>query len=497
MPRLFLLLSLVATARIFAAPEQLAREAVEQFRDKKQRGKSEVIWPSAGIAKPPGLGAEVFLLEGYINYTCTRIFWREKDALVQRVKMGRTWFYNPKGEFYETEQFTVPAAQFREAWEAAQLVQAATLKVASPPVRKEGWPITTGWGGFSSHAHHYYARLRDDSGMMLDWYERDRRGADGGRDFAEVQTLAVMQLFGGWKSDQPEPFDLKEWGPFLTRMLGVEKSAGGVLDEVSLRLLGEAGYEPALAVMTETEKDARERVRMEYALARTKIEFLRQFDAARAAGMIHDWSRATWPDRDLVQWVRNLYFAQAPAAYRRLLEEDLRNEKTGEEVLRESIADLRKRWPGEGNDLLAGLLRHTSPEVVSDAALALLADNPQNSDALRALDRIASDLDVPIPAEAGWFSHFGRERALDYLYSTRAPMPEGFRWDAARLRRQIATEGEDGRMMKNFLTALYVVENQPVSRDEQIAAYRRSLQGRSQPGIDCAREELKALGAGD
>ncbi len=504
---------------------ELARSSVAAVRDDAHKEKVRIVWPTRSVEATPEDGAEVFLIQGYIDYTCTRIFRRGGAWMAQRVKLTRSWFYNQLGETFSAVEFPVPSERFATAWNAAGLIREARAELVNPPPRmevKEGlWSLGTMSMVFSRSSHEQTSYVRMRGGKLLDGFEWDVCGTssrDGLRNFDEIQGLAVFNVFAALTSqDAGVTVDLRSWGPFLTDLLraqGIEIASGArefrsstLPIEVSIRLLGQMGWEPALGAINELDEIARkaesggagwpEAVLRESRLAREKITLLQRFDSSKARGIILAHSRKLHPEVDLVKWVRAHYFEKDIAGYYAFLAANLGNPETDEAVLAEDVAELVKLYPGRGRELMRGVLRHPSSEVTSAAALALLADNPNETIALDALQRLASEPTASIPPGARWFSHFGRERALDFLYFSRSPVPPGYRWDAARVRRQLAVVGEDGRMVNRLLSALHILEKSEPSKEYKIAAYRRCLQCGSEQGRAAAVEALRELGAAE
>ena len=126
---------------------ELATETLDSLRDKTHRERMKIVWPlkTAAVAAPPP-GAEVYLIRGYIDYQCTRLTWRDGKLRAERIRAGRTWFYNPKGESYEAQRFEIPAADFLRAWHAASLRLEAEAEPVQPPQPQESLEETLGHG---------------------------------------------------------------------------------------------------------------------------------------------------------------------------------------------------------------------------------------------------------------------------------------------------------------------------------------------------------------
>ena len=497
------------------SPRDLAVNALESQRSDEDRKLTEMTVPDGTATIGPPEGAEIYVIYGYISYRCLRIFIRDGNAVAQRVNMSRTWFYSPK-EDYSAEEREIPMLEFARVWEAARLVTES-----SAPRRGSGKPRGEGWGSTSvrtsrgSHEPTYYVRFRDDSRVLWDSAVRGTSEADGVRDFGEVRTKALATLFEGLfpKDADKKSFPLYEWGPFLTKLLAESENemqgAPARLDrdveltaETCLRLLGQIGYVPAKAAISTVAEDAKKAPpkshwakslarEAEYAL--TKISVQERFDAVEVDRMVHAYGRKLNPDRDMARWLRDQYFEQDQRGYLAMLARDMTDEDASEDVLLESVEDVHGRFPEEAKPLLAGVLDNRSTEVSVKAALALLESDPTDATALDALERAAGNPFAAIPANARWFSRFGRERALDYLASQKLPIPPGRRWDAERIDRQLGMPFEDGRMINRLISARDILAPGTLMPAQRIGAYRKAFGEPYNRGTLEACEELIKL----
>ncbi len=478
-------------------PLDIAQNTVESFQKNEDRKLTTITFPEKPGALPAK--AEIYLIQGYISYECIRIVWSKGRASAQRVKMTRSWFYSPKENFLG-EQFDIPAEDFRKSWDAAMLVRSAVMNVTAPIPRSQFSMSVS----HSSHEWTYYLKIRVENGApLVEWTVRGISTSNGIQSFADIQTRAVTKIFGDLipKEGSGAPFDLSSWGPFLTEILVENEPATRYnpksLDrahelqiETSLRALGQMGYVPALDVIIALQANAsqqanspgrdqgldwRSRVARETGYARQKIELQKQFDPVLASRLIHGFGRGTNPDRDFVIWLREAFFKQKPDDYFALLSADVQSPRSSENILRESVWDLKTKYPEKAATLFQVALRNPSSEVVADTALAVLERDPGNDDALSALTRLAEDPTASIPERTHWFDHFGRQRALDYLASARSPVPQKFRWETARIEAQLKQQWEDGRMINRLISTWSGLLNKPMPEDQQIAAYRKAI----------------------
>jgi len=509
------------------AAARLATEALDSFRDEVHRERMDILWCTGeGSEAPLPAAAEVYLIRGYIDYTCTRFVLRDGALRVQSVQVKRTWFYNPKGERYLAEEFQLPAAAFSRAWRAAGLL----IGAKAVPLRQPARPEIDESGAFmvsasysrrsSSHEPHVWVRLRGNPNLSPEYegHVRGEKRRDGIQDFDELRTRAVFRVFSdmlpqGRDAPRGTPFPLTEWAPFLTEEVRAwtgripddltqeDLGAGDDLPlETSLRILGETGHEPALPVVNALQDrltDATEKktykawcIRREAGYARTKIRLLTRWDAAEAVRLIHGNPRHWHADNDLAKWMRARLFERDPEAYFSQLVADTAEQAHDAALLRDTVAELAARYPGRALAEIRGLLDHASPEVAADAAFVLLRSRPDDAAALTVLDRLAGDTAVKIPSHDDWFQKFARVRALDYMRSEGAP--ESVRWSSQRVRRQLAQPGEDGRMVHCLLSALDILGD-PAGDEEKAGAYRRVLSGPRNKGVLVACEELIEL----
>jgi hypothetical protein len=493
------LLVWLTAAALPAQGSDPAMTALEKFRTDKERELSDLVEPPPKEPEAWPDGAEVFLVQGYLNYDCVRIFRKDGKPLVERVRMTRTWFYSPK-ESYTAEQWTVTEDQLRETWNRARRIRTTELKMRPRPVS----PMSSSSFQSSSHEASVLVRIVDAAGdpHFLN-AERGRFWKGGVQKVEAIQTRALYEVFETLipKEEAGAPFALTEWEPFLVRLLGENlphltaqpwRDRGrALLVEVALQLLGQAGGRGALERVREASRV--DPFRDDSVRAETKILLRDRFDAGETARLIHETGRRQNAEVDFVRWLRELYFERDADGYRALLVDDLRKAGSSPEILRESIADLTRRYPEQQASLLEGVLEHPLSEVRVETALALLQKDPGHPGALATLDQVAGDPDASIPANDDWFSRFGRDRALDYLADERKPVPSSHRWTLERVERQLQLPWEDGRMVRRLIDQRSILAKSPPPTDAQIAAYRRTLNGPINKGIEIACEALVAL----
>lgn len=473
------------------SPREIALRVLEAQRTDDDRKLTDLTVPEPDPGNVPD-DAELYAVSGYINYSCVRMFIHGDKARLQRIKMSRTWFYSPE-ESYAAEEWDIPRGEFSSIWEAMRLIsQSSAVRKSKARSREHN-----GWASVRSHEPTYYVRLWSESHLWWDKACQGMSGSDKVQDFQKVQIKAMSSLLDSVlpKDGKGKPFALSRWGPFLTRLLaGSERGLQSIPDRLgdateitidsSLRLLGQMGYGPAKPVIEAVAADAekspssaswKDAVLRETGYAMRKIAVQEEFDSAEVDRLIHGYGRRINPDRDMVQWLRDQYFEKNPDAYFSMLSHDLTAKDTSEDVTLESVEELRKRYPSAARPLLTGVLGNPSTEVSVNAALALLKSDPGNIAALETLDQAAGNPHATIPPDARWSSHFGRERALDYLTSKKNQVPPKYQWDTARIDQQLSLPWEDGRMINRLISAKVCLENKNQPDSIQIEAYRKAL----------------------
>jgi hypothetical protein len=430
----------------------------------------KIVWPlETETSGNLPAEAEVYLIQGYIDYDCTRLTWKDGRIQAERTRVMRTWFYNTRGEGFEAQQFEVSLKRFVRAWGAASLLLGAKVEPRQPPSSQRQ-------DSLEENLEHGHMAIRTSSQAPYVWVpdrplHADLEKRENGRSLNDNPLADIA------------PRDLEE--------------RDRVLLETSLRILGETGHEPAVPVIKELRDrllDATEKkaywaycIRRETDYALAKIHFLTHWNASEAMDLVHRNPRRWHSDDDLAKWVRTQFFERDPKAYQGQLVVDLASRVRDASLLRETIAELAKRYPGKAQTEIRRMLTHACPEVAADAAFVLLSRQADDHEVLAVLDRLAGDVTAKVPSHAEYFDCFARNRALTYLYSKKAA--QGVAWDANRIRRQLAQAGEDGRMVHELLSALEIL-NASANETEAIAAHRRVLTGPRNKGILVACEEL-------
>jgi hypothetical protein len=155
------MLSVVAMATVSSSARAddtpglaLAKRLVEEQRGDEHKAKMRLVWPQKVETTPPE-GAEVVLIDGYIDYEMTRLVWHGGKVDAAAVSASRSWFYNAKGESYAARTLDVDAKAFATAWAAALYVAGAKDEPIDPATKLR----EDGIGG-GSHAPQLWTRLR-------------------------------------------------------------------------------------------------------------------------------------------------------------------------------------------------------------------------------------------------------------------------------------------------------------------------------------------------
>ena len=123
----------------------------------------------------------------------------------------------------------------------------------------------------------------------------------------------------------------------------------------------------------------------------------------------------------MAKWLRTRFFEHDPKAYREQLVADLVSCVHDASLLRETIADLAERYPGQAQSEIRRMLAHADPEVAVDAAFVLLSNHADDREALAVLDNLAGNIGTGIPSHVDWFDRFARTVWLGYRSRRMSP----------------------------------------------------------------------------
>ncbi len=482
-------------ARVFG----LATAAVERERDDVHREKMRIVWPDV-VPSPPSAGAEMVLIRGYRDHVMVRVVWDGHVAHGLAVGPHRKWLRSVNGPERDAGTFRTDADQFVAAWMAAQLVRGATAE------RLQSLRPGAGLGGSSgssSHEPYLWVRLRDEASGEHAASERGRRASrDDVRDWHQIRDRAIHELMRA-RIDHPDlatAAPLSVWKPFVDASLdemaeGIELAWGGtdrLLLTLCARVAGEVGDAETLAsigrIRTHVETLDQDDYAVEVATsdlreAARRIDLRLRWTAEQSESEIRTTSSARRRDESWISWVRGLHRARDPEGYITLLVTHVSDAASSDALVEESISALASVDPDRARDELGTLLSTDSVDVQLAAALTL--DRLGNAvRALPTLDAIASDTTLRAPT---WDLSPGGPRfdALHHILDVGA-------WDAARVRRQIATEGEDGHIVSRLAHYLSTLDD-PLSAVELREAHRRVLDGALDGGLLESCEKLVEL----
>lgn len=500
-------------------PLTLAQRELDRLRDDTHKREMKIRWPETKKPTSQALlesipdSAEAYLINGYINYTCTRLRWKKETVVADCIESKRSWFYNPKGESFPTYRFTIAPADFARAWVAAQLLIGASAVPLHPKTDDPSIGDSCCYSS-SSHEHYLFIQLTHPAVTLFRNVCRGMgRNENNIQDFETLKTQAIHSLFDALCSSarnslEKQPFQLAEWDGFLTTEIkrttenvSVEKMAESdrLFLETALRIVGQSGCVAAESEIASLRKKLETDDSLAHYWARCiceeaefaliKIEMQNRWNPQRAIEWIHGNPRRIHAQNDLSQWMRNFYFSRDTKGYHELLLGDLKS-NADHLLLRETLFELHTHFRGQDIDCISTVLSHNDPDVATDACYILL-DQSRNSrpdikPAIVVLDRLAGNSDTPIAPHSRWHDQFGRRKALEYM--TAIATDPSIRWSADRVRKQLE-QVEDGRIIDCLLTALDMLQS-PASKKEEVAAYRRALLRPYSFGTLTACEEL-------
>ena len=507
---LALVVALVPIARADDPPGlALAKQVVEELRGDAHRQKMRIVWPEH-IEETPPEGAEVVLITGYIDYTLTRLVWHAGKVEARTVTTTPFWSIQEKGWSFSAREFDVEPGEFAKAWSAARhVVGGHEERVAPKPAT--GPESCAGYGGrAAADASREYVRMRlADNGAPLHVSDHlgSSRDGEGLPPWDEIRDRVCFRLF--------EPFI----GKRKTRGIDLASLAGFVLDEirratahtargldwfdalpltVALRVAGEAGGVSALDAVDQLDaalssrprddwdaQEMRERLDDEIEISRTKVGLRVRWDSAIAERLLRDDpQRRNW-QRDLEGWIRPRFREHDPAGYLALAVKSFRvGAIDGESDVLATLAAIRKAHGSLPTEAARRLLTESSAPIRVEAARTLLAFAPADADATSVLLAVIDDPNVPIARtvpEVRWC----RVDALNAAVESRILVSKD-------LRKRLVWRPDHAFFIRALLDALTRL-GEPATRDEELAAWRRVLEGPLDFEVRTAVRELIAL----
>ena len=503
--------------------ELLATEAIEVHRDAKHKTDMRIILPKTKPASSKPLleqlpdNIEIYLIRGYISYSCTRISWKKGIVQAERISMAHSWFYNPNGESFVSEKIDVPPESFATTWLTTQVVLAASTEPINPKINENDLELSQLKKLTMSHAHHFLIRICENQNQNFLGTTRGKTYRKDILDFEEIRIHSlydlVERLFPPLKfRENPlgKTFPLSEWDEFYTnevKTIPIDLQTKDLPTDSKLRLetalcvLGESGCQAATPLIkTLLDKLSQNEnknyynassISAEAERALIKINLLNQWNIKNASTIIHNSEHLNFIRKDLIKWTRKMFFTRNPEAYHQLLSEDL-DPNLNSILICETMAELQKCFPGEDLKAIWALIQHTNPEVATKACFLLLENKLEKDTDIKiyeTLERLVLDTETTIEPTTEYFHHFAREQALNYLCKN---APISVRLTSDRIRKHLE-KPEDGRMVYHLLSGLAILGSSAIT-EEIIAAYRLSLNRAYTKGTLVACENLRSLG---
>lgn len=545
---MLLFLLMLAPADLMAEePTPLARAqaAFEEARSDEHRERMRLTWDESEPPMPESL--DVFVLRGYLNHDLLLLQWRNGQVTGHVAKVDRQWFYHrgPNARSYAT--VTLTANEFVTMWRTIRhLISVQASEIKPPTEEQRGWRSIR-----SSHQSSHlltwgispptvWASLPVVSGTNI---------KDGIRDLDELRMSAITDLVWerfpkeSWIAD-PEQCSAPHWHAWWRSVL--PGCQGDGTSEVTARnrllidnaceMLGDLGDATDADLLTKLARSLRppqpredgvptsptyweDSLRAKILRCTERITLRQNWDSTAATRSIHGNDGRTHADNDQERWLRERFHQRDPARYHALLLEDI--QVGGSDLVVRSIKEVLSRYPGQHQDVLLRLLQRDDPAVVAASAFGLLGKEATTYGwqvdkeltalciraeqeltlhaALTALQRLASDPTVKMPANAHWFELTPRVSALEFLGA--CPPPWG--WDRDRCHRQLNDPMEtDARIIAQLLpgvglSRLHEVTPPPTisetDRAMLVTIWRRCLSMPYTRGTILAVEELIAL----
>jgi hypothetical protein len=493
--------ALTSSARADDAPGlALAKRVVDEIRGDEHKAKMRIVWPENVEATPPD-GAEVVLIDGYIDYEMTRLVWRGGKVEARSVATARSWFYNPKGEGFGAREFDVDPAAFATAWTAALYVAGASEERIEPEPKDH--PSSSS-SSLLSHEPHRWARLRvgveSTPRFFGDARGENSRNWEGVRDWNGIRDGAVWECLSAlvpkyelsrdaspstWRKDVTD-----EIRRATTRLDLSDRSEHSLLLEVCLRVGGEVGDADTLAAVEAFDAARRaasgddwvsRNVADEIEIARTKLSLLTAWDSKRAAELIRTGGHEKHWQEDLTKWVRRRLREKDPQAYASLLVEAIDTVLPRYDKLA-LLEEVREARPSAASASLRRCLGDLDADVRVEAARALLAIDPKDESAGAVLVRAVDDARI-VPESHGLKTP--KWRRLDALNEC---VDRGLL--SAKDVRTRLDGATNPALIRGFLVALRRTKEPPTD-DEARVAWRRLLGAvRGDDALDAAEALL-------
>ncbi len=517
-------------------PLSAAKESFERERDDEHRRRMRLVWSDEDEVPTPTSFEAVFM---DVSYGGDSFLLLQCSKEAAKVSIAKSEKYLDSVTFFTAKTTT---DELVKLWRTIGCLQKLKVEDAIQHKGESQISLTV-----SAHGSDHLVMWRADAeaGWKSRPILRSESTTNEIRDLDELKTSAITRLMWGrfspelllpdsdhmaqdnwrsyWRDMLPELCNSSEWDRESTILI---ESACDMLSEI-----GEPNDADLLLTLASRMQSKKESVdffsdatpawRIEYlkkaiALSTSRISLRRTWDSKVALVAIRNSGQSLNIERNQDKWIRERYHKRDSQVYNSSLLEDLKNPRAS--LVDTSIKELAARYPGEHRKEFHRLLEHADPDVVFTSAIALTGNfdrersqevknsfdaqadrDPLIRDALRALERLASDCSISIRPEVALFSD---HRSLAIKFLRDCPAPWG--WDAERCRRQFEDPRElDGRVIDSLLFDLHLprlripfatpVVLSKTDRDRLISTWRRCLAAPYNTGTVLAMEELIAL----
>jgi hypothetical protein len=514
-----------------------AKELFERERDEEHRRRMRLVWSDEDDIPTPTAFEAVFMDVGYGGDSFLLLQCSKEAA---KVSIAKTENHLDTVTFFTAKTTT---DELFKLWRTMSFLQKLKVEEAIPHAGNAKSSLI-----LFAHGSNHLVLWRDDT--ETGWNSRpilSSAGTSNGiRDLDELKTSAITSLVWGrfaseaWLPDSDRMAQVN-WRSYWRDMLPdiynpskVDRESEHLIESACDMLceIGEPSDADLLLALSsriqikkaapESFSDAISAWRIEYikkaiALSASRISLRRNWDNQVALVAIRNIGQSLGIELNQEKWLRETYYKKDPQGYNVSLLEDMKNPRA--RLVETSVKELATRYSGEHREEFHRLLEHTDPDVIFASAMALTGNfdkdrnqeamssldaraehDPLIRDALRALDRLASDSSISIRPEATGILDHARTRAINFLKD--CPAPWG--WDAERLSHQFEDPHEvDGRVIDNLLfevrlPRLRITLETPVvlskaDRDRLISTWRRCLAAPYNSGTVLAIDELIAL----
>lgn len=518
-------------------PLRAAKELFERERDDEHRRRMRLVWSDEDEVPAPTSFEAVFMDVGYGGHSFLLLHCSKEAA---KVSIAKSENHLDSITFFTAKTTT---SELLKLWRTIGHLKKLEVEEAIPHTGESHGSLV-----ICAHGSEHLVMWRQDGESR--WESRpilwSKGTSNGIRKLDEMKTSAITSLIWGriaseswlpdsvrvsqdnwrsyWRGMLPEICNPSELDRESTLLI---ESACDMLCEIGEPsdadlLLALASRMQNKMESSDSFSDATHAWRIEFtkkaiALSASRISLRRNWDSQAARVAIRNIGQSLGIELNQEKWLREMYHEKDSQDYNLLLREDLNNPRASLVVM--SIKELATRYPGEHREEFHRLLEHADADVVFSSAMALTGNfdkdrsqevksslyfqavcDPLIRNALRALERLASDSSISIRPEATWISDHARNLAVNFLRYRPAP----WGWDMERCQRQLEDPKEvDGRVIMNLLIKLglprlTVPFETPVvlskaERDRLILTWRKCLVAPYNTGTVLAIDELIAL----